>query len=456
MSDRLKKIFDNDEHDLLKITNRSKAATPEDRLQAAFLEICDFYAEHGREPLADTTDMSERKLGTRLRALKLDDEKIELLKGMDSHGLLALEAPPESIEEVFNNDKFGLLDDPTGILTIKNVPTDLKKPDFIARPHPSKDFAQFEEGFKRAHEQLKNGNLIRVRISSESQILTGRYYVLKGLLTYVAWMAEKFESKAKTNARLRLIYENGTESNILLRSFAREIYRNGQRIVPYNFAELTDWREDDSSDVESGYIYVLKSESKVPQIQDIQNLYKIGFTSGSVEDRIKGAETDPTYLMAPVKVVDKYKCLNMNTQKFEHLIHRFFSDVKLDMKITAIDGTSYTPSEWYVVPQDIIDKVINLMVSGEIVYVIGAETQLGVLSSEILGCHLAGAGRLGTKLGAVKCNGRAIVCIAAFGFLNAVVDSRDTAFQIQCLAGIGRFLGISAVASAQGQGNSDG
>lgn len=368
MSDKLKKIFETDELGLLNFTHRAKAQSSSDRLEESFIEINDFFNEHGREPSPRTTDTGERSLGSRLLHIKVNDEKVALLKHLDTYGLLIPEAPPESMKDLFSDDELGLFDDPTGILTIKNVPTDVKKPDFIARPHPSKEFHLFENDFKATHEKLKKGELIRVRISSEYQIKVGRYYVLKGLLTFVAWMDEKFESKAKTNARLRLIYENGTESNILLRSFAREIYRNGQRVVPHDFSGLEGWREDNSADVETGYIYVLRSESTDPHVQDIQDLYKIGFTSGSVEDRIKGAEIDPTYLMASVRIVDTYKCLNMNTQKFEHFIHKFFSDVKLDMKIVAQDGSRYAPSEWYVVPRDIIDKVANLIMNGEIVH----------------------------------------------------------------------------------------
>ena len=151
MSDRLKKIFESDEHNLLKVTPRSKSVTPSDRLASAFLEINDFYVENGHIPAVDTSDINERKLGVRLRVIMLDDDKIEALKLLDTNNLLQAEAPPESVKDIFEDDDFGLLDDPTGILTIRNIPKNIKKADSIARSHKAKDFAKYEQGFKNIH-----------------------------------------------------------------------------------------------------------------------------------------------------------------------------------------------------------------------------------------------------------------------------------------------------------------
>ncbi len=378
MSDRLQHIFDNDENDLLKVNHKSKSLTPQDKLEQSFLEIVDFYAETSRIPRADTTEMAERKLGIRLRAIMLDDNKIKALQHLDEHHLLTPEPAPESIEDLLSSDQFGLLNDPTGILTIRNVPEDVKRPDKIARVRKAKDFAQYEPLFHQMHARMKAGEFTRVRISSENQIKKGRFFVLKGVLIYVADEGEKFASKVKVNAKLHVIYENGTESNILLRSLARSLYHSddtggASRVVPVNHKELPEWQDTDSvtstsiktevtaDDAESGYIYVLKSLSDLPQVQDVRDLYKIGFTTGTVEDRIKKALTDPTYLNAPVEIIATYKCYNMNTQKLEHILHRFFGDVKLDMTITGADGKLYVPSEWYSVPLEIIDEVIDLI-----------------------------------------------------------------------------------------------
>ena len=95
------------------------------------------------------------------------------------------------------------------------------------------------------------------------------------------------------------------------------------------------------------------------------HLYKIGFTIRNIEDRTKNAKDDPTYLLADVKVVALYKCLNLNSQKLEHLLHKFFYDAKLDIKIHNINS-EYSPKEWFDVPLSVIDEVINIAIKGNI------------------------------------------------------------------------------------------
>lgn len=369
MSDRLRRIFDSDEHGLLKISPQSQSSTPDDRLADAFLEINDFYTEHGRIPEVSTTDVYERKLGVRLRALILDDAKTKVLDDLDIHGLLKPVPAPETLDEIFAGDRFGLLNDQTGILTMRNVPANIKKAENIARAYKSKDFSKYEQGFKDIHSGLMSGELLRSSISSEYQILPGRYFVFNGRLAYVESRDNNFKVNGKVNARLHVIYENGTESNILLRSFARTLYRakEGARIVPINYQTDLEWSDETNNDQVTGYIYILKSLSEEPHIQDIQDLYKIGYTTGSVENRIKNSQNDPTYLNAPVEIVASYKCLNMNTQKLEHLIHDFFAEVKLNISLKSPNGASYTPNEWYVVPLDVLDRVVGLIINGEII-----------------------------------------------------------------------------------------
>lgn len=370
MSNRLNKIFTTDRHDLLKVKPSSKPVTPEDRLADSFLEINDFYVAQGRIPMVDALDMNERKLAVRLRALILDDEKVEILSHLDTHGLLKTSPPPENLEGIFSGDKFGLLDDPTGVLTLRNVPSNIKKADNIARAHKSKNFTKYEQGFKDTHAGLKSGQLVRSRISEEKQVVGGRYFVFNGILAYVGSRGENYISNKKVNAKLHVIFENGTESSILLRSFLRTLYRakEGARIVPRDYQTIPEWQDVTEEDQATGRIYILKSLSEETRIEDVNNLYKIGYTTGKVEDRIRNAQMDPTYLMAPVEIVASYKCLNMNTQKLEHLIHRFFGDVKLDMAFKAPNGANHVPSEWYVVPLDVLDRVINLIINGEIVH----------------------------------------------------------------------------------------
>ena len=367
VSDKLQKIFDSDEHGLLNTSSRAKRQSSSDMLEASFLEIADFYNEHGRKPDATSRSISERKLGARLNGILADEEKIEKLKPLDEIGLLEIEVP-ESIDDILGSDNLGLLDDPTGITIVRNVPpTKQAAEDFVARRKPVKNFYEYEHLFLDCHNRLRSGEAKLFNFQTERQIRKHHFYVVQGLLAYVYDTGELKRNKSgDLNSRLRVIFENGTESNMLLRSLAKLLYDNGQIVLDENsdLPILNQLNEDDSA---SGYIYVLKSLSEEPQIANIANLYKIGFTTGTVENRIAHASEDPTYLMAKVEEVARYKTYNLNTQKLENLVHRVLADVKLDVVVGG-DEKYRAATEWYVVSLNIIDEVIQLIVSGDIVH----------------------------------------------------------------------------------------
>ena len=367
ISDKLQALFDDDDGGLLNTPRRSKPQTSSDRLESSFLEIVDFYNEHGRRPSADTADMVERKLGVRLHGILADEQKVEALKHLDQHRLLEPEEAPESMDEVLAGDDFGLLDDPTGILTIKNVPKQVKTADYKARQKPCKDFAKFEPLFEDVKQKLKNGEMKMKQFMTEQQVAVGEFFVLRGQIVYVAERGKDFYKHGKRDARLRVIYENGTESDLLSRALARGLYRGGSRIVG-EVDLLADAREViKEEDKATGYIYVLSSLSEEPQIANLKDLYKIGFSTGAVEARIKNAAKDPTYLMAPVKIIATYKTFNTNTQKLEYLLHRLFSDARLELLLKDSAARDYEPAEWFVVPLDVIDQSITLLNNGGIV-----------------------------------------------------------------------------------------
>lgn len=364
MSDKLNRIFESDDLGLLNISQRDKPQTSSDRLESSFLEIVDFYNEYNREPSAKTTEMAERKLGVRLRGIRADDNKIEALKHLDSHGLLVPEAPPESIDEVFSDDTLGLFDDPTGILTLKNVPntSDRSKADYIAKRQKIIEFQQFETLFKQKHNELLNNISKIVKFEGADTIKQGSFFISDGLMVYIAEIGKKSVVFGRPKERIRCVFENSTESNMFLRSLASQLYEEGgYSIMPSNINITND------DDAESGYIYVLSSQSEDPKIANISNLYKIGYSTTAVEQRVVNAVSDPTYLMAKVKIVATYKTFNMNTQKFESLLHRVFNEAKLNMDVIDNSGRHYTPSEWFVVPISVIDTAVRMIISGDIV-----------------------------------------------------------------------------------------
>jgi hypothetical protein len=154
---------------------------------------------------------------------------------------------------------------------------------------------------------------------------------------------------------------------MLLRSLSAELYKHGKRVSEYDEANLEGLYEVNEIDEKSGYIYVLESLSSDEKISTIKNLYKIGYSTIPVKDRIKNAINEPTYLMAPVRIVAVYETYNMNTQKFEQLIHKFFGKVCLNLDIFGNDNKRYTPREWFIVPLEVIEQTIDLIISGEIV-----------------------------------------------------------------------------------------
>jgi hypothetical protein len=185
----------------------------------------------------------------------------------------------------------------------------------------------------------------------------------------VADMGEREKKNNKTNARLHLIFENGTESEMLMRSLAVELYKdpNGRRVMVNSERALDSMANISEEDQSTGYIYVLKSLSENSEIRDTNNLYKIGYSTTSVEKRVANASEEPTYLMAPVKIVAAYESFNMNTRKFEKLIHSFFGESCLDIDIADKTGKICKPREWFIVPFNVIEQAIKLLVSGEII-----------------------------------------------------------------------------------------
>jgi len=360
---------------------KNPIVTADDRLIASFEEINSFVEKQGHEPKR-SNDMSERKLYARLQGIREDIEKSEQLRKYDRFNLLAnleLEALdpnstrlnpslPESIEDILESDIFGLLEeDEVDIFTLKNIPKVTTMPDYVASRKVCKDFDRYANLFKECQLDLKIKKRKLIKFQNEKQIKKGYYFVLKGVLLYVAEVGEIMKSKGKANARLRLIFENGTESDMLLRSLSAELYKDGKRVTEYDERKLEGLYGLTDKDKQNGYIYILKSKSQDDKIITKRNLYKIGFSSTNIERRIKNAKNEPTYLMADVELIALYEVFNINPHKLEQLLHKFFGKSCLNIEIFDKNGKVYNPREWFIAPLDVIDKVIELVISGEII-----------------------------------------------------------------------------------------
>ncbi|HEL8421678.1 TPA: GIY-YIG nuclease family protein, partial [Legionella pneumophila] len=212
-----------------------------------------------------------------------------------------------------------------------------------------------------------NGKRELYPFNKEQQIKKGTFFILKGVLLYIDSVGDREIIGGRRNARLRCIFENGTESDMLLRSLSAELYKNGRRVTEpdeksFNTTQLT------SQDERKGYIYVLKSLSADPKINSILELFKIGYSKISIEDRIKNAIVEPTYLMAPVSIVTVFECYNMNPQRLEQLLHRFFGSACLNIDIYDDKGRRHVPREWFIAPLEIIEQAIHFVISGDIIH----------------------------------------------------------------------------------------
>ena len=377
----LKNIFEDDPLGLLNVKPANSPVRNEDEmLVVSFLKINDFYEKNNREP-EQGGGIQEHQLYARLKSLRENPSKIEILKSHDKFGLLNFEIKIiHSFEDIFNDDDLGILkDDSEGLFDFKHIERfdERASADFVARRKPCKDFDKYEQQFKDVQKDLKNGKR-RLITFKEENLRAGDFYVHNGILLYLEKVDDKKEvqdyksgSRERKDGRTRVLFENGTESNLLFRSLYKALLINGKAISK-NVADdneniLETFSNITEHDEEAGYIYILKSKSDKEEIREIHNLFKIGFSKTNVEDRIKNAIQEPTYLMADVRIVMTYKCYNMNPQKFEQLIHNFFGNSCLNIDVFDKEGNRYTPREWFIAPVGIIDQAIHLIISGDIV-----------------------------------------------------------------------------------------
>lgn len=378
---RLQQIFDNDPLGLLDIKpSAPPARNADERLIASFQEINDFYEKYNRLP-ALGGGIQEHQLHSRLSSLRENPVKHEMLKSLDKFGLLNYVTKEiNTLDDILDDDILGLLDDDSeGLFDLIHVQqtNERASADFVARRKPCKDFAKYESTFILVQKDLaiKKRALVPFK---EDNLREGDFYVHNGILLLLenvnfqeAEQPFKSGSRLRKDGRTRIIFENGTESNMLYRSLYKSLLANGKAItknvdaVNEQFIEhFNDITEEDEA---SGYIYILKSKSEKQEIKAIRNLYKIGFSKITVEDRIKNASQEPTYLMADVRIIMVYKCYNMNTQKLELFLHNFFGSSCLNIDVFDKNGNRHTPREWFIAPIEIIEQAIHLIISGDIV-----------------------------------------------------------------------------------------
>jgi hypothetical protein len=369
---QLKSLIEADDLGLLKVAPLRAPRSNEDQLlEAQFEEIAQFVLKHQRMPNKEAKEPSERQLGIRLHAIELNSEQMSRLKAFDSLGILQSSQVPEP-QEISDDDFWHLVaaqpNGPSDIFELKHVKPQVQKdlPDYVAQRTPCKDFHLFETEFIDCQRDLKLGQRKMLPFAKEQQIEEGQFFVLNGVLCVVAEVKEKIKKKhSKVDARIRCIFENGTESGMLLRSLGRQLYKDGKRVTELD-SKLLESMGQKPEDKPTGYIYVLRSLSENADIKSIPNLFKIGLATKSIESRIEGAKHEPTYLLAPVKLLRNFECFNLNLSTLEQLLHRFFAEAQRRIQVRDLRGQFHTPKEWFTVPIETIDEAVDLLLNGEI------------------------------------------------------------------------------------------
>ncbi|MDB6455164.1 GIY-YIG nuclease family protein [Falsirhodobacter sp. 20TX0035] len=347
----------------------------EERIIAGFEDIQKFVAEHGRLPQhSEDGDIFERLYAVRLQRLRELPEAADLLGDLDTEGSLSgAEVTPvaDDLDDDALLAALGVEVEASHITELKHVRSNAerKEAEDIANRQRCEDFETFQPLFEKVQRELDSGQRETRPFELKAEIQKGRFFIVGGQKAYVAEMGEEtLTDQGRTDARLRVIFDNGTESRMLMRSLQRALNKDesGRRITESIAGPLfADAPEE--GDSTTGTIYVLRSKSDHPVVSKNRDLvHKIGVTTLSVEKRIAGAHLQPTFLMAPVEVIATYELYNINQTRLENLIHRIFGNAQLDIEIPDRFGRPVTPREWFLVPLFVIDEAVQKIKDGTI------------------------------------------------------------------------------------------
>lgn len=363
----------------------------DERIIAGFEDIQRFAAEHGRSPQhGEDRDIFERLYAVRLDRLREQKECRALLELLDHQRLLALAdaatAPDSDLDDDALLAQLGVgASEPESVTELRHVRSaaERKAAEDIAKRQPCEDFDRFKPLFEQVQDELASGLRQTRRFERKSEIAPGRFYVLGGQKAYVAEMEDPYlNEQGKLDGRLRVVFDNGTESNLLMRSLQRALQQDatGRRIVEAAagplFAGQDGEEEGDEDgdgdgaaggDAASGTVYVVRSKSEHPMVAAQRTvLHKIGVTGGDVGRRVANARLDPTFLMADVEVVATYELFNINRTRLEHLIHRIFAPARLAIEVKDRFGQPVVPREWFLVPLSVINEAVERIQDGSV------------------------------------------------------------------------------------------
>jgi hypothetical protein len=344
------------------------------RIIAGYEEIERFVVEHGRLPEhREDRDIFERLYAVRLDRMRESAECRDVLKARDARGLLGEKSSARISDEPTNEELLSSLsverqDDLTRLVNVRSR-EEIRAAEEIAQRNQCAEFEVFQPIFEKVQSELDAGKRQTLKYKDNAEIRRGDLFILDGQKIMVADLGDQFiNNYDRPDRRLRVVYANGTESDLLLRSLQRALNKDkaSRRITEPGFGPLFS-DHDDEEDLPSGHIYVLRSKSEHPFIaKNREVIHKIGVTGGEVRSRIGNAKKEPTYLLADVEIVATFRLANINRKRLEALIHRFFDSVRLDLKLEDRFGVPVESREWFLLPLPVIVEAIEKIKDGSI------------------------------------------------------------------------------------------
>jgi hypothetical protein len=300
------------------------------------------------------------------------------LKDLDSQGLLGVgdevhsgrvkEEPTDEELLASLGAKVAPAEDLTQLVHVRSR-EEIKAAEEIAQRNPCEDFGEFQPIFEKVQRELEAGQRHTLKYQDNAEVKKGDLFILDGQKVIVADLADPFVSDyGRPDRRLRVVYDNGTESDLLVRSLQRALNKDkaSRRITDPDLGPLFS-DEEQEDDLPTGYVYVLRSKSEQPFVAKNRSvIHKIGVTGGDVKARVANAKKDPTYLLAEVEIVATFKLSNINRKRLEALLHKFFGSARLDLELKDRFGGQVEPREWFLVPLKAIEEAIEKLKEGSI------------------------------------------------------------------------------------------
>ena len=273
----------------------------EERIIAGFEEIQRFVEKHGRAPQhGEDRDIFERLYAVRLDRLRalarmpVACSRRSIIRGCWPARSGAADEPAEPMDE---DELLAELEGAAGDSDITNL-RHVRAAPRSARPRKSptarnaRTSSTFKPLFQQVQKELESGDATDAPFRVEGRNQNGQRGLSSADRRLTSPRSERRSPAphGRTDARLRVIFDNGTESNMLMRSLQRALNKDeaGRRITdpvagPLFSEELA---EDDQA---SGTIYVLRSKSDHPLVSANRDLvHKIGVTNLNVEQRVAG------------------------------------------------------------------------------------------------------------------------------------------------------------------------